>query len=81
VQLCKTSTFLQLCAHCGGWDSSVGIVTGYGLDDQGIESRWRRDFLHPSQLALGPTSLLYSGHRVFPGGKAAGVWCWPPTTF
>jgi len=22
----------------------------------------------------GPTSLLYNGYRVFPGGKAAGAW-------
>jgi hypothetical protein len=27
----------------------------------------------------GPRSLLYNGYRVFPGGKAAGAWCWPPT--
>ena len=27
----------------------------------------------------GPPSLLYSGYRVFPGRKAAGAWCWPPT--
>jgi len=27
----------------------------------------------------GPTSLLYNGYRVFPGGKAAGAWRWPPT--
>jgi len=27
-----------------GRDSSVGIVTRYGLDIPGIESRWRRDF-------------------------------------
>jgi hypothetical protein len=24
----------------GGRDSSIGIATGYGLDDPGIESRW-----------------------------------------
>jgi hypothetical protein len=27
----------------------------------------------------GPPSLLYNGYRVFPGGKAVGAWCWPPT--
>jgi hypothetical protein len=27
----------------------------------------------------GPPSLLYNGYRVFPGGKAAEAWCWPPT--
>jgi hypothetical protein len=27
----------------------------------------------------GLPSLLYNGYRVFPGGKADGAWCWPPT--
>ena len=35
--------------------SSVGIATCYGLDGAGIESRWGRDFSHPSRPALGPT--------------------------
>jgi len=34
--------------------SSVGIVTDYGLDGPGIESRWGRDFPHFSRPALGP---------------------------
>ena len=38
-----------------GGDSSVGIATCYGLDGPGIESRWGRDFPHPSRPALGPT--------------------------
>jgi hypothetical protein len=38
-----------------GRDSSVGIATHYGLDGPGIESRWGRDFLHPSRPALGHT--------------------------
>ena len=38
-----------------GRDSSVGIATRYGLDSQGIESRWVRVFPHPSRTALGPT--------------------------
>ena len=33
----------------------VGIVTGYGLDGPGIESRWGRYFPHLSRPALGPT--------------------------
>ena len=39
----------------GVLNSSVGIATGYGLEGPGIESRWRRDFPHPSRPALGPT--------------------------
>jgi hypothetical protein len=35
--------------------SSVGIVTDYGLDGPGIESRWGRDFSHTSRPALEPT--------------------------
>ena len=38
-----------------GRDSLVGIVTRYGLDSSGIESRWGQDFPHPSRPALGPT--------------------------
>jgi hypothetical protein len=37
-----------------GPDSSVGIATRYGLEDPGIESRWWRDFPHPSRPTLGP---------------------------
>jgi hypothetical protein len=35
-----------------GRDSSVGIATGYGLDGLVIESRWGRDFPHPSRLYI-----------------------------
>jgi hypothetical protein len=34
--------------------------------------------IHPDRH-WGPTSLLYNTYRVFPGGKAAGAWHWPPT--
>ena len=56
-------------------DSSVGIATRYGLDGPGIESRWAGEIFRtrPDRL-WGPPSLLYSGYRVFPGGKAAGTW-------
>ena len=33
----------------------VGIATAYGLDGQGIEFRWGRDFRHLSRPALRPT--------------------------
>jgi hypothetical protein len=35
--------------------SSVAIANRYGLDSPGMESRWGRDFPHPSRPALGPT--------------------------
>jgi hypothetical protein len=38
-----------------GSSSVVGTATGYGLDGQGIESRWGRDFSHLSRQALGST--------------------------
>ena len=30
-------------------------------------------------LPWGPPSLLYNGYQVFPGGKAAETWRWPPS--
>ena len=54
-----------------GWDSSVGIETGYELDGSGIDSRWGRDILYLSRPALGPTQL-YNGYRVFSGVKRPG---------
>jgi hypothetical protein len=63
-----------------GRDSSVGIVTRYGLDGQEIESRCGRDFPHPSRSALEPTLPDVQGvPGLFPGVKAAGAWSWPPT--
>jgi hypothetical protein len=63
-----------------GPGSSVGIVTDYGLDGLGIESRWGRDFPHLSRPALGPTlAPIQRVPRLFPWDKAAGAWRWPPT--
>jgi hypothetical protein len=56
-----------------GQDSVVRIATRYGLDGPEIESRWGRDFLHPSRPALGTTQpplRWISG--VFPGVKRSG---------
>ena len=58
-----------------GRDSSVGIATRYGLDCPGVGEIFRTRPDRP----WGLPSLLYNGYRAFPGGKAAGAWCWPPT--
>jgi len=59
-----------------GWESMVSIVTRYGLDGLWIESWWGGKIFHTRpDRPWGPPSLLYNGYRVFPRGKAAGVWC------
>jgi hypothetical protein len=57
-----------------GRDSIVGIVTCYGLDGPGIESRWGEILRTRPDRPCGPTSFLYSGYMVLPGGKVAGPW-------
>ena len=52
-----------------GPGSVVGIATAYGLNGPGIESRWGEIFRTCPDRPRGPPSLLYSGYRVFPGGK------------
>jgi hypothetical protein len=69
-------------------DFSVGIATGYGLDDRGVgvrvPVRWRIFCSsRRSDWFWGPTSLLSNGYRgLFPGGKSARVVpdYSPPTT-
>jgi hypothetical protein len=52
-----------------GPNGSVGIATGYGLDGPSIESRWGEIFHTCPDRPWGPSRLLYSGYRVFPGGR------------
>jgi hypothetical protein len=70
-----TRVFYMDTLFLSGPDSSVGIATGYGLDGPGIESRWGRDFPHPSRPAqrpIQPPVRYVTG--LFPGGKAVGAW-------
>ena len=46
----------------------VGVATGYGLDGQGIESRWGHDFPHLSRPDLGPTQPPVQWVRALSGG-------------
>ena len=42
------------------YDSVVGIATRYELDGPGIESKWVRNFLHPSRPAPGAHPAYYT---------------------
>jgi hypothetical protein len=51
-------------------DSSVGIVTSYGLEGPGVESQKGQDFSHPSRPDLGAHPASYTtGTSSFPGAK------------
>jgi hypothetical protein len=55
-------------------DSSVGVVTRYGLDGPGMDPGGDEIFHTISDRSWGPLSLLYNGYRVFSGVKTAGTW-------
>ena len=75
IYQCSVFTFHLSTIDAVGRDRSVGIATPYGLDGPGIESRWGRDFLHPSRPILGPTQPpIQWALGLFPGGKAVGAW-------
>ena len=55
--------------HIKGQGSSVGIATGYGLDDPGIESQRDEIFRTCPERPWSPPSLLYNEYRDIPRGK------------
>ena len=57
LSACYSVLLIISATHVFQWgrDSSVGIVTRYGLDGPGIDSRWGRDFSHPSRTDRGHT--------------------------
>jgi len=50
-----------------------------GWTDEGLNNGGGEIFCTCPDRLWGPPSLLHNGYRVFPGGKAAGTWHWPPT--
>jgi len=40
-----------------GRDNLIGAATCYGQKNPGIESSWKRDCPHPSELILGTTQI------------------------
>ena len=87
--LCALSIILKFFKHrilesrtvflsSGSWvPAHVGVnsTTGDVVSNPGGGEIFRAHLDRP----WGPTSLLYKGHWVFPGGKAAGTWRSPPT--
>ena len=59
-------TYIYMCVW--GGDSSVGIVTDYGLDSPG-SNPVGDEIVRPSRPTLGLTQPSYNGYQVFPGGK------------
>ena len=59
--------------------SSASIATRYELEGPGVKSQWVRDFPHPYRPTLGPTQPPIRVPGLYPGGKTAGAWRWPPT--
>jgi hypothetical protein len=49
-------------------------ATRYGLEGPGIDSRWGRDFPHPSRAALGSTQPPVQWVPGLSRGIAAGAW-------
>ena len=82
-----TSMYQQATLH---FLKTVYLHVGAGIPQslQGLATIWKFLGSNPGEGEIfstrpdrpwGPPSLLYNGYRVFPGGKAAGAWRWPPT--
>jgi len=50
-------SFADLVSDGMGRDSVNGVATGYKTEGPDFETRWGRDFPHPSRPILGPTQL------------------------
>jgi hypothetical protein len=67
-------------------DGSVGIATGYMVNDRGVGVRVPVEARILSSLCRldrfwGPSSLLCNGYRgSLPGSKTTGTWSWPLTS-
>ena len=54
----------------GGSGKTSLTVTGYGLEDPGIETRWIGEFSLLTRTAWVPNRLQYNRYQVFPGIKS-----------
>jgi hypothetical protein len=74
-----TLDFVTVLVHMRSLDSSVGIATGYGLDDRGVGvrvpvgSRFFSSPRRPDWLWGQPKSPIQCTGALSPGGKVAGA--------
>jgi len=61
--------FIMQVKYTCGPGSSVGKATEYGLDNPGSKKNSPWGFSARPDRPWCPTSLLYNGYRVFPGGR------------
>jgi hypothetical protein len=80
----QSPEFNSRTSFCGeSRDSSVGIATGYGLDDRDVGvrvpvgSRIFSPLRRPDRLWGHLTSYPIGTQGYFRGGKTAGAWSWP----
>ena len=70
------------------WHLNTKVAAGIAQSVQRFATGWMVLGSNPGGVEIfrtrpdrswDPPSLLYNGYPVFPGDKAAGAWCWPPT--
>jgi len=61
----------------GSFCSVVGVASHCKLNDP-LESHWKRDRDWPPRPVQLPVQWVPG---LFPRGKVAGAWCWPPTHY
>jgi hypothetical protein len=69
--------FYTICSD--GWESLVGITTPTGWMVRGSNPSRGKIFHTCPDQPWGLPSLQYNWYQVFPRGKVARAWRWPPT--
>jgi hypothetical protein len=87
TEICPHTFFCEIPSHINTQcDTHTG--TGIAQSVQRLATGWTVRASNPGGGEIyqtrpdrpwGPPSLLYNAYRVFPGGKTAGAWRWPPT--
>ena len=62
------------------FSARAGIANATGWTVLGSNPSEGKIYRNRPGRSWGPPSLQYNGYWVFPGGKTAGTWRWPPTS-